>query len=243
MSGPSPQIDLQLTIDAARDLFRLVNRPSQIVNSLVESFSAELNQRLAAIREQGLFRELRRVDSAARPAHPNRRAGVDQFFLERLSRPGEPSRAQGGGYQSHREFRRWRWRLATNLRLARALSMNWRKPSLRSKERKPHSLFPPVTPLPSALSRRCLARRTLSSWTNSSTPRIVDAARLSGAKLRVFAHNDLNDLENILKWARRKSAPPCSRQSLMRRTYRLQVGSTFSSSLNPSSPWMVTTRR
>jgi 8-amino-7-oxononanoate synthase len=30
---------------------------------------------------------------------------------------------------------------------------------------------------------------------------VVDAARLSGAKLRVFDHNDLNDLEDILKWA------------------------------------------
>jgi 8-amino-7-oxononanoate synthase len=30
---------------------------------------------------------------------------------------------------------------------------------------------------------------------------IVDAARLSGAKLRVFGHNDLNDLKDILKWA------------------------------------------
>jgi 8-amino-7-oxononanoate synthase len=30
---------------------------------------------------------------------------------------------------------------------------------------------------------------------------IVDAARLSGARLRVFAHNDLDDLERILKWA------------------------------------------
>jgi len=30
---------------------------------------------------------------------------------------------------------------------------------------------------------------------------VVDAARLSGAKLRIFAHNDLNDLEDILKWA------------------------------------------
>ena len=30
---------------------------------------------------------------------------------------------------------------------------------------------------------------------------IVDAAKLSGAKLRVFDHNDLNDLESILKWA------------------------------------------
>lgn len=32
---------------------------------------------------------------------------------------------------------------------------------------------------------------------------LVDAARLSGARLRVFAHNDLADLEGILDWARR----------------------------------------
>ena len=31
---------------------------------------------------------------------------------------------------------------------------------------------------------------------------IVDAARLSGAKLRVFDHNDCNDLEDKLRWAR-----------------------------------------
>lgn len=30
---------------------------------------------------------------------------------------------------------------------------------------------------------------------------IVDAARLCGAKLRIFAHNDLDDLEDILRWA------------------------------------------
>ncbi len=35
---------------------------------------------------------------------------------------------------------------------------------------------------------------------------LVDAARLSGAKLRVFAHNDLADLEGILVWAGRHVA-------------------------------------
>jgi 7-keto-8-aminopelargonate synthetase-like enzyme len=35
---------------------------------------------------------------------------------------------------------------------------------------------------------------------------LVDAARLCGAKLRVFDHNDLNDLEKILRWAHRKDA-------------------------------------
>lgn len=39
---------------------------------------------------------------------------------------------------------------------------------------------------------------------------IVDAARLSGAKLRVFAHNDLEDLKKILLWANSRTAatPP-----------------------------------
>src|SRR4029077_12090948 len=30
---------------------------------------------------------------------------------------------------------------------------------------------------------------------------LIDAARLSGSTLRVFAHNDLNQLEDRLKWA------------------------------------------
>jgi len=34
---------------------------------------------------------------------------------------------------------------------------------------------------------------------------IVDAAKLSGAKRRVFAHNNLNELEDILKWADSRS--------------------------------------
>jgi 8-amino-7-oxononanoate synthase len=36
---------------------------------------------------------------------------------------------------------------------------------------------------------------------------IVDAARLSGAKLRVFKHNDCADLEDKLKWAREVQDP------------------------------------
>ncbi len=37
---------------------------------------------------------------------------------------------------------------------------------------------------------------------------IVDAARLSGAKLRVFAHNDLEDLEKMLRWAGERNTNP-----------------------------------
>ena len=35
---------------------------------------------------------------------------------------------------------------------------------------------------------------------------LVDAARLCGAELRVFAHNDLNSLAKILRWADRRNA-------------------------------------
>jgi 8-amino-7-oxononanoate synthase len=37
---------------------------------------------------------------------------------------------------------------------------------------------------------------------------IVDGARMSGATLRVFAHNDVNDLEDILKWAAHRPPSP-----------------------------------
>ena len=40
---------------------------------------------------------------------------------------------------------------------------------------------------------------------------VIDAARLCGAKLRVFAHNDANDLEKKLKWATSRPPPPGSR--------------------------------
>jgi 8-amino-7-oxononanoate synthase len=42
---------------------------------------------------------------------------------------------------------------------------------------------------------------------------IVDAAKLSGAKLRVFAHNNLNDLEDKLRWANSNKSAIGNRQS------------------------------
>ncbi len=52
---------------------------------------------------------------------------------------------------------------------------------------------------------------------------IVDAAKLSGAKIRVFKHNDLNDLEAILKWANGKRAAGIS--SVGKNSSTLQIRS------------------
>jgi len=44
---------------------------------------------------------------------------------------------------------------------------------------------------------------------------LIDAAKLSGAKLRVFAHNDLNDLEDKLKWVAAQRARNPGRNALI----------------------------
>jgi len=44
---------------------------------------------------------------------------------------------------------------------------------------------------------------------------IVDAARASGATLRVFDHNDLNDLADILKWADTKRAAAAEKSHIL----------------------------
>jgi 8-amino-7-oxononanoate synthase len=44
---------------------------------------------------------------------------------------------------------------------------------------------------------------------------IVDGAKLSGATLRVFSHNDLNDLEEILQWCARQRSPDRARHVLV----------------------------
>jgi 8-amino-7-oxononanoate synthase len=42
---------------------------------------------------------------------------------------------------------------------------------------------------------------------------MVDAVRLSGAQIRVFHHNDMNDLEKILRWARNKPTDSAQKRS------------------------------
>src|SRR5580698_3432401 len=57
---------------------------------------------------------------------------------------------------------------------------------------------------------------------------IVDAARLSGAKMRVFGHNNLNDLEKILRWADRRHAAPALWQTDRRPRTLIVTESIFS---------------
>lgn len=164
------------------------------------SFDAELQQRLAAIRAQGLFRELRRVDS---PQGTRIRLGgqtllnfssndylglandslLKEAALKAVDKFGAGSGASRlicGSLAPHQELEET---LARFKGTEAALSFS--------------------SGYATAMGTICalLARNDIIILDKRIHACMVDAARLSGAKIRVFAHNDPDDLEKKLKWA------------------------------------------
>jgi 8-amino-7-oxononanoate synthase len=178
----------------------------------VTSFDAELNQRLDAIRAQGLYRELRRVDSAQGPRieiggktflnfssndylglanHP----ALREAAIEAVKKFGAGAGASRLICGSLAPFHELEETIAAFKSAEAALSFS--------------------TGYAAALGTiTALAGKddiiVLDKLVHAS---IVDAARLSGAKLRVFDHNDLNDLEKILAWADQTKSAIANRQS------------------------------
>lgn len=169
-------------------------------------FETELERDLEAIRGQGLFRELRRMDSAQGPvidaggrrlrnfssndylglAGDPRLQEAAMRALQKFGAGSGASRLICGSLAPHHELEE---AIAAFKNTAAALSFS--------------------SGYAAALGTICaLAGKddvvVLDKLVHAS---VVDAARLSGATLRVFRHNDLEDLETILQWARDKGAP------------------------------------
>jgi 8-amino-7-oxononanoate synthase len=166
----------------------------------MKAFNDELDRRLAAWREQNLFRELRRVDSAQGPRieiggqsflnfsandylglanHPALKAAAVRA-VETFGAGAGASRLICGSLAPFHELEA---SLAAFKKTEAALTFS--------------------TGYAAALGTiTALAGKDdviiLDKLVHAS---IVDAAKLSGAKLRIFDHNDLNDLEDKLKWA------------------------------------------
>ena len=167
---------------------------------MTTEFDIELQQRLDALREQNLLRELRRIDS---PQAPRLQIGGKPFLnfssndylglandpvlkeaviqaIEKFGAGSGASRLICGSLAPHHELEET---LADFKKTEAALVFS--------------------TGYAAALGTiGALAGKNdiiiIDKLVHAS---IVDAAKLSGAKLRVFAHNDLEDLEKILKWA------------------------------------------
>lgn len=168
------------------------------------SFNAELRLRLDSIRQQGLFRELRGVDSAQGPRlqlggrelinfssndylglanHPALKEAAIQS-VERYGAGSGGSRLLCGSLAPHQELEA---ALAAFKGTEAALTFS--------------------TGYATALGTitALLGKDDVVILDKLVHACIVDAARLSGAQLRVFKHNDLNDLADLLQWADSKS--------------------------------------
>ena len=166
----------------------------------MNSFDEELNQRLVALREQNLFRELRRVDSAQGPRieiggktflnfssndylglanHPALKEAATKA-VEKFGAGAGASRLICGSLAPFHELEAT---LAVFKGTEAALTFS--------------------TGYAAALGTitALLGKDDVIIVDKLVHACIVDAAKLSGAKLRVFDHNDLEDLEKILKWA------------------------------------------
>ena len=169
------------------------------------SLTDELNARLAALRQQGLYRELRRVDSPQSTRlrlagqsllnfssndylglanHPALRAAAVQA-VERYGVGSGASRLVCGSLAPFHELEE---ALAAFKGAEAALTFA--------------TGYAAATGTISAL----LGRGDIIILDKLVHACIVDAARASGATLRIFDHNDLNDLASILQWADTKRA-------------------------------------
>ena len=165
----------------------------------VTDFNPELKHRLDAVRGQKLFRELRRVDSAQGPRlkiggksflnfSSNDYLGLanDPVLKDAAIKAVEQFGAGAGASRlicgSLAPFHQLDEALADFKRTEAALTFS--------------------TGYATAIGTICalLGRNDIIILDKLVHASIVDAAKLSGAKLRVFAHNNLNDLEDKLKW-------------------------------------------
>jgi 8-amino-7-oxononanoate synthase len=166
----------------------------------VNPFDAVINERLIAIREQGLYRELRRVDS---PQSPQIEIDGKRFLnfssndylglaneavikeaairaIEKFGAGAGASRLICGSLAPHHELEH---ALAEFKGVEAALTFST-------------GYAAAVGTIGALLGKEDVV--VIDKLVHAS---IVDGARLSGAKLRVFSHNDLNELGDILKWA------------------------------------------
>ena len=189
----------------------------------MDSLDAELNLRLASLHEQNLFRELCRVDSPQSPRiqiggqtllnfSSNDYLGLanDSILKEAAVKAVETFGAGAGASRlvcgSLAPYHELEEALADFKKAEAALSFS--------------------SGYATAIGTICalLGKNDVVVLDKLVHACIVDAARLCGAKIRMFGHNDLDDLENILRWSS---------------TSRLS-GSTLKRELQPSRTLVVT---
>jgi len=181
----------------------------------VNQFDAALQERLAAIREQGLYRQLRRMDSPQSPRiEVGGRSLLNFSSNDYLGLANEPELKEaaikavekfGAGAGASRLIC---GSLAPYHELEEALAAFKRAEAALTFSTGYAAAVGTISALAGKEDIVVIDKLVHAS--------IVDGARLSCAKLRLFAHNDLEDLEGILKWAQKVQGPRSKVQSQTR---------------------------
>ena len=191
----------------------------------MNNFDQELTDRLGILHAQGLRRELRRVDSP-----PGTRIRIDGRTLlnfssnDYLGLAGDPLLKEA----AIRAVEKYGAGSGASRLICGSLAPHHELEETLANFKGAEAALSFSTGYATAIGTICalLGKNDVIVLDKLVHACIVDAARLSGAKIRVFAHSDMNALEKILKWTRRgelcetqiKSGTRVTRPSERRRT-------------------------
>lgn len=166
---------------------------------MMNDFDGEMTRRLAVLREAGLWRELRRVDS---PQSPRIRIGgrtlLNFSSNDYLGLANEPALREA----AIRAVERYGAGAGASRLICGSLAPHHALDEALAAFKGTEAALSFSTGYAGALGAICalLGKADFIILDKLVHACIVDAARLCGAKLRVFGHNDPDDLEAKLKW-------------------------------------------
>jgi len=164
------------------------------------SFEETLRQRLEAVRAQGLWRSLKPVDDrSASVLETGRRRLVSFAGNDYLGLSLHPAVMEAGA----RAVRDWGAGSAASRLISGSLAVHHHLEETLAEFLRTESALGFATGHAAATGviPALVGPGDVVVVDRLAHACCVDAARLSGAKLRVFRHNDLDDLERILRWA------------------------------------------
>lgn len=162
--------------------------------------NGELAARLAALKSEGLYRELREIESAqtARVTMEGR-AALNFASNDYLGFANEPALKEAAA----RALEKFGAGSGASRLVCGSLSPHARLEESLAAFKRTEAALSFSSGYATALGTICalMGKEDVIAIDRLAHASIVDGARLSGARLRVFRHNDPGDLEDILKWA------------------------------------------
>jgi 8-amino-7-oxononanoate synthase len=170
----------------------------------MNDFDRELTQRLDVLRQQGLLRGLRRIDSPQAPRiEMGGRKLLNFSSNDYLGLANEPALKEA----AIRAVERYGAGAGASRLICGSLAPHEELDEVLAAFKGTEAAVSFSTGYVAAIGTICalLGKADVIIMDRLAHASAVDGARLCGATLRVFGHNDLNDLEAKLKWAREKA--------------------------------------